>query len=316
MRANINFLKNALSILGIALALLPALAEAAAGRFQFVSGNVQIVSTTGMERVAVKGDEVLQGDTIRTTPTSSAQIRMADDGYIVVRPNTELKVTTFVYTGKADGSERSLISLFKGGFRAVTGVIGRLNKDNYKIRTPGATLGIRGTDHEPTFIPDPLPGQASAIEPGTYDKVNSGAVVLSNEKGAVVILPNQAGFVPNLPNVAPRVLPEVPAFFSAPDNNEPVVPAPAGELAPVVNQPPIAELPSAVNLPNMGNLPTGVNLPPVMSLPSPPRATDVPPAVNVPPVVTDPPVVAPPVVNMPPTNQQPDTYPIFLGPLG
>ncbi len=206
--------KKFLSMFVLLCASFTQYAEASvAGHFQFVAGDVRVISADGKARLARKGMEVNEGESITTNATASAQIRMVDEGLIVVRPDTRLKVTTFVFNGKADGSERSLFSLVKGGFRAITGIIGRVNKEHYKIETPTATIGIRGTDHEPTFIPNPLPGKVAIAEPGTYDKVNSGAAVLSTAKGMVVINPNQAGFVPNIPNAAPSVLAVIPAFY-------------------------------------------------------------------------------------------------------
>jgi hypothetical protein len=113
--------------------------------------------------------------------------------------------------------------LVKGGFRAITGMIGHTNKDNYKIETPTATIGIRGTDHEPMFIPNPVAGHKSLVEPGTYDKVNSGAAVLATPRGMVVINPNHAGFVPNLANAVPTLLNSIPKFYLPPGRDEPAI---------------------------------------------------------------------------------------------
>jgi uncharacterized protein YoxC len=214
----------------LSVVFLSTQAEASvAGRFQFVNGDVKVVAANGKERSASKGAEVNEGESIVTSPTASAQIRMGDDGLIVVRPDTKLRITTFLYNGKTDGSERSFISLFKGGFRAITGAIGRVHKDNYKIETPTATIGIRGTDHEPTFIPNPVAGKVAIAEPGTYDKVNSGAAVLSTANGMIVIKPDQAGFVPNVGNAAPKILATIPAFLlTAPSKDEPKIVPQAG----------------------------------------------------------------------------------------
>lgn len=223
-------MKKSLIFIGTLLFAFAQVAEAAvAGRFQFVSGDVKVVAANGKERSASKGSEVSEGESVVTTSSSSAQIKMEDDGLIVVRPDTKLRITTFLYSGKTDGSERSFISLFKGSFRAITGAIGRVNKDNYKIETPTATIGIRGTDHEPTFIPNPLAGQVAIAEPGTYDKVNSGAAVLSTANGMIVIKPDQAGFVPNVGNAAPKILATIPAFLrTTPGKDEPKIVPQAG----------------------------------------------------------------------------------------
>ena len=224
-------MKHIFVIVGLLAGLLSLQAQAAAGRFQFVSGDVKVTSAGGKERVAHKGDDVNEGDSITSSNTATAQVKMRDDGLIIVRPDTKLRITTFQFNGKADGSERSLITLVKGGFRALTGMIGHFNKDNYKIETPTATIGIRGTDHEPMFIPNPVAGHPATIEPGTYDKVNSGAAVLSTARGMVLINPNHAGFVPNIVNALPVVLSNIPKFYLPPGKDEPVI-VPGAALQP------------------------------------------------------------------------------------
>jgi hypothetical protein len=184
-------------------------AFAEAGIFQFAAGDVRLVNAAGAERAVHKGEALNEGDTILTGRDGVAQVKMADGGFLSVRSNTRMKVDTYTYAGKQDGSEKSFFSLMAGGFRALTGLIGKLNKDNYKIATPSATIGIRGTDHEPMVI---LPGQLALGEPGTYDKVNSGASFIATAKGVINIAPNQAGFAPGT-NVAPVILSRIPAFY-------------------------------------------------------------------------------------------------------
>jgi hypothetical protein len=205
-------------------------AYAAAGQFQFVAGEVKVINRAGVERVALKGMDVDEGDTVATIAGAAAQIRMVDGGFMAVRPDSRLKVETFVFNGKQDGQERSLILLLKGGFRAITGLIGNLNKQNYLIRTPSATIGIRGTDHEPMFIPQPLPGVAAIGVPGTYDKVNLGAAFIRTDLGIIHINPNQVGFVAGADKV-PQLLPKIPEFYkSAPEKLLPVEKSDANEL--------------------------------------------------------------------------------------
>ncbi len=167
----------------------------------------------GGSRPLVKGAPVCVGETIVTSAAAKVQIRMADGGMISVRPDTMMKIDVFRYDGKEDGTERSMITLLQGGFRALTGMIGHTHKENYTIRTPFASIGIRGTDHEPMFIPNPAPGATATATPGTYDKVNSGGVVIRNPQGSVEVRPDQVGFVPNDPALAPALLKEMPVFY-------------------------------------------------------------------------------------------------------
>lgn len=189
-------LSKALLYLTAMLALASACGNAyaaVAGQVQFVYGAVQLTTEAGKSHPIQKGDAVNEGDTLTTAATASAQIRMQDGGFIAVRPDTRLKFDSFKFNGKQDGSEQSFFSLFKGGFRAVTGLIGKINKPNYRITTPAATLGIRGTDHE-TFVVAPGSPMAAVASAGTYNKVNLGETSMTTSKGTISILPNQMGF--------------------------------------------------------------------------------------------------------------------------
>jgi FecR protein len=194
-----NTAKNIIIILSICLAAcLMLVSEASyagdAGHAQFVIGRVQITSAAGQTSVLKKGDAVKEGDTLTTADAASAQIKMLDGGLIAVRPDTKLKFDTFKFNGTQDGSERSFFSLFTGGFRAVTGLIGQLHKPNFRITTTAATIGIRGTDHE-TYVVTADSPMAAVVPIGTYNKVNRGETTMTTTKGTISVLPNQMGFV-------------------------------------------------------------------------------------------------------------------------
>jgi len=137
---------------------------------------------------------------------------MVDGGFIAVRPNTDMGFDTYRYSGKEDGTENAIVSLLQGGFRTITGVIGRTNKQNYLIKTETATIGIRGTDHEPMVILAPALGQVAIAEAGTYDKVNVGVAFIRTDAGSIDIQSNQVGFAP-VTKAAPVILPKIPPFY-------------------------------------------------------------------------------------------------------
>ncbi len=196
----------------LAALALPGIANAAeAGRFQFVIGEIKVVSASGAERIPVKGEAFNSGETIVTGASGTAQIRMSDGGLVAVRPDTQMKLDQYVFNGREDGAERTLVSLIKGGFRAITGLIGNRNKENYKILTPSATIGIRGTDHEAVVIP---PNTTGGYQAGTYDRVYRGATIIETDKGKLIVNPNQVGFTPGK-GAAPVLLPKIPEFFDA-----------------------------------------------------------------------------------------------------
>lgn len=196
-----------------AAALLFALASGAnasieAGRVQFVIGDAHALGAGGIERALKKGDAVHEGETIVTGASASMQLRMSDKAILAVRPNSRLQIDTYRFTGREDGSERAVLQLVKGTFRSITGLIGLTNKDNYRIITDTANIGIRGTDHEPAHLQS---GQAAA--PGTYDKVNTGLTYLATPAGRMNLSPNQVGFASSQPGSSPVRLDGVPGFM-------------------------------------------------------------------------------------------------------
>ena len=206
--------KNRLKALPVVL-LLAAYAGAAfgvAGNVQFVIGDAKLITKAGVTRALQKGAEINEGDRVITAANASAQIKMVDGGFIAIRPNTDMGFDTYRYSGKEDGTENAIVSLLQGGFRTITGVIGRTNKQNYMIKTETATIGIRGTDHEPMVILAPAPGQVAVAEAGTYDKVNVGVAFIRTDAGSVDIQRNQVGFAP-VTKAAPVILPRIPSFY-------------------------------------------------------------------------------------------------------
>lgn len=210
-------------------AAFPAFAQTA-GKFLVTVGEVKLVGKDGKSRAVQRGGELLEGDTIVTGANSLAQIRLQDNGLLSVRPNTEMKLDKFSFAGADDRKATLLISLVQGGLRSITGLIGKVHREGYKISTATATIGIRGTDHEPFYIP---PGQTALGPPGTYDKVNSGMTFIQGRQGNPIdVTINQVAFVP-VTGAQPVILPSVPSFF----RQDLPVPDPQSRKAPAGDAP-------------------------------------------------------------------------------
>lgn len=199
-----------LPLLACFLAALSNVAWAAVGQFQFVSGDVRIVASDGRERQAQKGGEINEGESIVSARGATAQLRMSDGGILAIRQDSQIHIDEYRFNGQEDGSERSFFSLVKGGLRSITGTVGKLNKENYRIKTPAATIGIRGTDSETIHI-STAAGQGQEMPAGTYNRVNTGATVVNG----TMVLPNQVAYTPNLGTPA-TLLPQMPAIFEPP----------------------------------------------------------------------------------------------------
>ncbi|MFW2372013.1 MAG: FecR domain-containing protein [Gammaproteobacteria bacterium] len=153
------------------------------GRVIINMGELSAVNR-GSVRKLVRNSSVLKGDTVKTAHNSHTQIRLKDGALISLRPNTEFRFSDFRYNGSEDGSERVLFELIKGGFRTITGAIGHRNKQNYRVNTTVATIGIRGTHYGLVLCTDgSCATDGSNLADGLYGGVVDGAVVASNSTG-------------------------------------------------------------------------------------------------------------------------------------
>ena len=180
-----------------------------AGKIELVEGDVNVYDRVKAARRVRVGDALYEGDGVVTGRNGELHVAMDDGGYLAVRPNTSMSVLAYQAQGRDD--DRSIFSLVVGSFRSITGWIGHHNPRAYQVRTQTATIGIRGTDHEPMVIPQGAPGG----EAGTYDKVNAGGTYIESTQGhgRIDVTPNRAGFAPLKGRPAPRLLADVPRAY-------------------------------------------------------------------------------------------------------
>ena len=185
----------------------------AAGRFIAVTGEVKIVGADGVAREATRGGEFRPGESIVTGTNALAQVRMTDGGALSVRAESQLKLEGYRFQGNDDPEPSFFASLIKGGFRTITGLIGRGRRDSYRVATTSATMGIRGTHFEIVHVVQPLADAA----PGTYNRVYDGIVSIQNRAGAeLLVTRDQTVFVALPGNVAPVLVRPPAGIYSKP----------------------------------------------------------------------------------------------------
>lgn len=167
--------RAALLFVAGACALPAASAATAAGEVVKVVGRASAATAEGELRRLDQGQPINSGDTVITATSSFARIKLSDGGYIVLRPNTRFQIADYHYAEKPEES-RSVFSLLKGGFRAVTGLIGQRNHSAVRYRTAVATIGIRGTDLEVIDCTDGCPDLGTQVQQGLYFKVHQGSI--------------------------------------------------------------------------------------------------------------------------------------------
>ena len=94
---------------------------------------------------------VYRQDTLRSGTNARAQFRMVDNALINLQENSVLRLHAYELTNP-NGEGSVLMELLSGGLRTITGAIGKKNKKDYQLRTPSATIGIRGTMYEVEIV--------------------------------------------------------------------------------------------------------------------------------------------------------------------
>ena len=186
------------------LASTPALADTSAGTATLVTGHVSAAAPSGEIRDILKGGQVYQGEVISTSPGSYVNIAFTDGGRVLLRPETRFAIERYQYAGaqaptggaaQPARQESAFFRLLKGGFRAVSGLIGHTRREDYGVQTPVATIGIRGTDYEVRYCSGDCADISPTPKDGLYAGVQSGGIALTNGGGETLTSTGQYTFV-------------------------------------------------------------------------------------------------------------------------
>ncbi|MFH1080014.1 MAG: FecR family protein [Pseudomonadota bacterium] len=197
-----------------------------AGTVTHLSGPLVAKKADGSVRALSIKSAVEEGDVLITEKRTYARLKMRDDSEITLRPNTHFKVEQFAFDKDRPGEDRSFYNLTKGGMRTITGLIGkRGNADSYRLTTPTAVAGVRGTGYGATFCQQ----DCGSLPDGLYVEVFEGVIVVYNKMGSQIFNVGQFGYVSG-PTGAPVLLPVKPAIppFSPPPTVSPLTPGSGG----------------------------------------------------------------------------------------
>lgn len=91
------------------------------------------------------------GDIITTNETGRVSVTFKDDSLLTVGGSSEFIIDSFAYSDD-DSAKEALLRLTKGAFRIITSTVVDTDPENFKVITPLATIGIRGTDFWGGFL--------------------------------------------------------------------------------------------------------------------------------------------------------------------
>jgi len=167
-----------------------ALNQNVAGKVSNITGSALAVQNAQV-RVLKTGDEILIGDILSTGPDSRLEIAMIDDGRFKLGAQTSFVVVDYTF---GQGNDNVVMELLNGAMDGVSGQIAKTNPDGMKIKTPTATIGIRGTKF---FVGE--------IEKGILSVAHwsGGGVLVKNFAGEVFLKDNDTGTHLTDENTAP-----------------------------------------------------------------------------------------------------------------
>jgi hypothetical protein len=216
------------------LVSVPVSAWASSGYIYDAAGSVTIAAGKNAPRAAVVNDTVTAGMVVRTGDDSHAVLKFEDGEVVSLQANSGFQVREYIYNPKQVEKSNMVFSMLKGGMRFITGLIGRSNPQAFRLATPSATIGIRGTEFFAVLSNDAL-----------YNKVLSGSITVTNAAGMSVFTAGNTALTSS-PSAAPVSIDpaKVPVEIFGRIEAIPVPPAVPGEIPPppppVVSAAPVA----------------------------------------------------------------------------
>ncbi|MDD5249465.1 MAG: FecR family protein [Rhodocyclaceae bacterium] len=155
----------------------------AAGTVESISGNAEVQARDGKVVPLTTHQPIDDGATVKTGRGSLLVLRFDDGHTMVLAENTEFRVEEYRFEAAKPEAGNIVFSLLKGALRSITGLIGERNHQNFALRAPQATIGIRGTD----FM--------AALANNMYVSVTSGSIAAANAAGTVTFAAGATGMV-------------------------------------------------------------------------------------------------------------------------
>jgi hypothetical protein len=146
----------------------PALAaDAAVGHVSLLIGEAHLVRKNGSTELLRRGAAIQVGDRVETAANGHVHVRFIDNAAVSVRPESVLEVVAYRYDSDNPQANEVRLQLDKGAGRSISGRATDADKNRFRLNTPLAAIGVRGTD----FI-------VHSSDTGVRAAVSEGAIVV------------------------------------------------------------------------------------------------------------------------------------------
>ncbi len=206
------------------------------GRIALLRGKASARVDGDKSRALSVGAAVYERDQVQTGIKTFTVIAFNDKTRVTVTPKSAFRIEEHEFKPEQPDESNSFLSFLQGGLRIVTGAIAQLNKRAFRVSTPTATIGIRGTGFDlvcqgacvsESAMRDPAadsligkllrlfvrPVYAQGSGDGMYAKVWRGSIELQLGGNKTVVLPNgRTAFLKN-GFTTPVLIPDIPALL-------------------------------------------------------------------------------------------------------
>lgn len=158
--------------------------HAAVGRVYVVSGSVFVAQGKSPARWVTGSEAIVSGMMVNTGDKSAALLKFEDGQVVTMQANSAFHVRDYRYDARRIENSNIVFSMFKGGMLFITGLIGQQRKQAFRLLTPNATIGIRGTEFMVAMADNSL-----------YSQVLAGDIGMTNAAGTTVLGAGQTAVV-------------------------------------------------------------------------------------------------------------------------
>lgn len=114
------------------------------GKISALNGKV-IIDRQNQLLEGILGFDLEEKDLVMTDDKSKAQLTLNDGTVLSLGKNSKLDINEYVFDEKDSSNSKANFKFAEGTFKSITGAIGKVSPEKFKLETKSASIGIRGT---------------------------------------------------------------------------------------------------------------------------------------------------------------------------
>ncbi len=133
-------------VASLSLGMAAHAAQPAVGQVSLVIGEAHVVRIDGSREAVRRGASIMVGDRVETAFNGHVHMRFIDNAAVSVRPDSVLQVQAYTYDAARPQANEIRLLVERGTSRSISGAATDIDKSRFRLNTPIAAIGVRGTD--------------------------------------------------------------------------------------------------------------------------------------------------------------------------